>query len=92
MLPNALVTFLPDIHRMLAQAYWTKNELNLAKEHLVSYFQLVPGKVTREDNYKMCIRDSPMTNQEIVFDSELPDDITKLINLFNNYKSTYNLG
>jgi TolA-binding protein len=53
MLPNALVTFLPDIHRMLAQAYWTKNELNLAKEHLVSYFQLVPGKVTREDNYML---------------------------------------
>lgn len=30
-----------------------KNELNLAKEHLVSYFQLVPGKVTREDNYML---------------------------------------
>jgi len=54
------------------------------------------------NSFKICSRQAlhaktlgfihPMTNQEIVFDSELPDDITKLINLFNNYKSTYNLG
>lgn len=52
-LPTAADKYKSEIHRLLAQVYWYKKDLNKAKLHLDSYFEMNQSNINRDDNYLM---------------------------------------